>query len=74
MTYSGALLAYAVSGFLADRIFNPSFMPGGLFANNLGHIFGVGAGRGIAFMFFCFWCACYGRWQYLFLNPNLFGN
>ncbi|MDO8955127.1 MAG: MFS transporter [Gammaproteobacteria bacterium] len=52
MTNSGAMLAYAISGFLADKIFNPLFMPGGALSTNLGHIFGVGPGRGIAFIFF----------------------
>ena len=52
VTYAGAVLAYAVAGFLADKVFNPLFMPDGAFANNLGYIFGVGQGRGIAFIFF----------------------
>ncbi len=51
-TYVGAMLAYAISGFLADKIFNPLFMPGGKLAHNLGYIFGISEGRGIAFMFF----------------------
>lgn len=52
ITYIGPIFAYVVAGFLADRVFNPLFMPGGAFADNLGHIFGVGQGRGIAFIFF----------------------
>jgi DHA3 family macrolide efflux protein-like MFS transporter len=52
LTYIGALVAYAVSGFFADKIFNPWFMPEGRLAGTLGHIFGVGPGRGIACIFF----------------------
>lgn len=52
VTYTGAILAYGLSGFLADKVFNPLLMPGGALASSLGHIFGVGAGRGIAFIFF----------------------
>ena len=52
ITYFGAIIAYAIAGFLADKIFNPLFMPGGVLAVSLGHIFGVGPGRGIAFIFF----------------------
>ena len=52
ITYFGALIAYASAGYLSDKIFNPLFMPGGALADRLGHIFGVGPGRGIAFIFF----------------------
>jgi MFS family permease len=52
ITYFGAIIAYAIAGFLADKIFNPLFMPGGVLAVSPGNIFGVGPGRGIAFIFF----------------------
>lgn len=52
VTYFGAMIAYAVSGILADKVFNPLLMPGGLLASSLGKIFGVGQGRGIALVFF----------------------
>jgi MFS family permease len=52
ITYLGALIAYITGGFLADKVFNPLFMPNGMFANNLAYIFGVGNGRGISFIFF----------------------
>ncbi len=52
ITNFGSMIAYAAAGFLADKIFNPLFMPGGALADNLGRIFGVGKGRGIAFIFF----------------------
>lgn len=52
LTYFGAIIAYAISGFLADNIFNPLFMPEGRLAGTFGLIFGIGPGRGIAFIFF----------------------
>lgn len=52
ITYSGSVIAYAISGLLADKIFNPLFMPNQFLANSLGYFFGVGPGRGIAFIFF----------------------
>ncbi len=51
-TYLGAVIAYASAGFLADRVFNPLFLPGGILEESFGKVFGVGVGRGIAFMFF----------------------
>lgn len=52
ITYFGAMLAYAISGFLADHVFNPLLTKTGKLASSLGYLFGVGQGRGIAFMFF----------------------
>ncbi len=52
ITYFGSIIAFAAAGFLSDRIFNPLLMPGGLLESSLGHIFGTGAGRGIALIFF----------------------
>lgn len=52
ITNVGAMIAYASGGFLADKIFNPLFMPGGGLADSFGRLFGVGPGRGIAFIFF----------------------
>jgi MFS transporter, DHA3 family, macrolide efflux protein len=52
ITYSGAVLSYFVAGFLADHVFNPLFLPHGIFADSiLGRLVGIGPGRGIAFMF-----------------------
>lgn len=51
-TYIGSVIAYASAGFFADRIFNPLFLPGGILESSFGKVFGVGSGRGIAFMFF----------------------
>ncbi|MHB8062129.1 MAG: MFS transporter, partial [Ruminiclostridium sp.] len=52
ITNFGSIIAYAIAGFLADKIFNPLFMPEGRLASSFGRIFGVGPGRGIAFIFF----------------------
>jgi len=52
ITYSGALVAYFISGFLADHVFNPLFLDGGRLAGSAaGRLVGIGPGRGIAFMF-----------------------
>jgi len=46
----GYVVAYAISGVLADYVFGPMFMEGGLLADSIGQIIGVGEGRGIGFM------------------------
>ncbi|AKB33523.1 Macrolide-efflux protein [Methanosarcina siciliae HI350] len=51
ITYLGYIIAYAVAGFLADKIFNPLLEPEGLLSETAGSIIGVGEGRGIALMF-----------------------
>ncbi|MDH4122248.1 MAG: MFS transporter [Deltaproteobacteria bacterium] len=47
----GLLLAFSLSGFLADKVFNPLLMPGGPLAATVGKVIGTGVGRGIGFMF-----------------------
>jgi len=51
VSYLGSVAAFAVAGFLADRIFNPLLEPGGLLADTAGLIVGTGRGRGIALLF-----------------------
>ena len=51
VTYLGSIIAFAVAGFLADRIFNPLLQADGLLAGTVGSVIGVGDGRGIALMF-----------------------
>lgn len=51
VTYLGSVAAFAVAGFFADKVFNPLLVADGLLAGSVGLITGVGAGRGIAFMF-----------------------
>lgn len=47
----GYVIAYAVSGFLADYVFNPLLKEGGPLAGSLGRIFGAGPARGIGLLF-----------------------
>ena len=47
----GYVVAYAVSGFLADVVFNPMLREGGILADSLGRFIGVGESRGIGFIF-----------------------
>jgi MFS family permease len=56
ITYLGSIIAFTVAGFLADHIFNPLLVADGLLAETVGGIVGVGAGRGIAFMFLISGC------------------
>lgn len=44
----GYLLAYGLSGLLADKIFIPLLKEGGSLANSIGRIIGIGPGRGVA--------------------------
>jgi len=46
----GYVLAYACAGVLADKVFNPMLLEGGLLARTVGRLIGMGAGRGIGFM------------------------
>lgn len=45
-----APIALVISGPLADKIFTPMFLEGGVLAGSVGRVIGVGNGRGIAFM------------------------
>jgi MFS family permease len=56
ITYFGSIIAFAAAGFLADQIFNPLLTADGVLAASLGRVIGVGAGRGIAFMFLLSGC------------------
>ncbi len=47
----GYVIAYGVSGPLADFVFNPLLVEGGPLADSLGVVLGVGATRGIGLMF-----------------------
>ena len=47
----GYIVAYAISGYLADSVFNPWLRPGGALADSLGRFIGVGESRGIGFLF-----------------------
>ena len=51
IAWSSMPLAYLLAGPLADRIFKPLLMEGGLLANSIGQIIGVGPGRGIGLLY-----------------------
>jgi hypothetical protein len=42
--------AFLLAGVLADHVFNPLMREGGAWAPLLGHVWGVGEGRGVALM------------------------
>jgi len=46
----GFVIAYAVSGLLADHVFNPLLVEDGVLASTVGRVVGGGNGRGIGFM------------------------
>lgn len=46
----GYVIAYAISGVLADTVFRPLFVEGGALAGNVGKIIGTGSGRGTGFL------------------------
>ncbi len=50
LTQAGTVIAYAVCGVLADRVFEPMFEEEGLLSNSIGKIIGTGQGRGIGFL------------------------
>lgn len=54
VTQIGYPIAYGLAGILADYVFNPMFIKGGLLENSVGKIIGTGQGRGIGFMFMIF--------------------
>lgn len=47
----GYVAAYALSGFLADQVFNPLLREGGALANSVGSLIGVGESRGVGLIF-----------------------
>lgn len=51
ITYLGSIMAFAVAGLLADKVFNPLLEVDGLLVKTAGLIVGIGENRGIALMF-----------------------
>jgi MFS transporter, DHA3 family, macrolide efflux protein len=51
LTWGSLPFAGLVAGPLADRVFEPLLVPGGLLAGSIGQIIGVGKGHGIALLF-----------------------
>ncbi|MGN0459677.1 MAG: MFS transporter [Ruminococcus sp.] len=50
LSQTGTVLAYALSGVLADYVFEPLLSPNGILADSIGALIGTGTGRGIGFM------------------------
>lgn len=50
LSQAGTAVAYALSGVLADWVFEPLLSEQGLLAESVGRLIGVGQGRGIGFM------------------------
>jgi MFS family permease len=46
----GYVVAYVLAGVLADYVFNPALVKGGVLANTVGRIIGTGETRGIGFL------------------------
>lgn len=46
----GYVIAYAISGLLADFLFTPLLLPDGMLAGSVGKILGTGSGRGIGLL------------------------
>jgi hypothetical protein len=64
-------IAYLASGLLADRIFEPAMAPGGALAGTLGHLLGVGKGRGVGLLFVTLGLLIILITLIAFLNPRL---
>lgn len=77
----GYVVAYAISGLLADYVFTPMLMPDGLLSETAGKVFGIGAGRGIGFLIFlagallCITAIILGRLKAIrYLKGGAYGN
>jgi hypothetical protein len=64
-------LAYIVAGPLADRVFKPLLMEGGVLADSVGQLIGVGPGRGTGFMFIVVGAVSMGVAALGYLNPHV---
>jgi len=47
----GYVVAYSISGLLADNVFNPLLVEGGALTSTIGRVIGTGQGRGIGLLF-----------------------
>ncbi|MCR8967323.1 MFS transporter [Streptococcus zalophi] len=50
LTQIGYVIAYLISGILADKLFEPLMAKNGLLASSLGQVIGTGKGRGLGLM------------------------
>ncbi|SHN59485.1 MFS transporter [Desulfitobacterium chlororespirans] len=49
----GYIIAYGISGVLADYVFTPLLLEGGLLAGSVGRVLGTGSGRGTGLLIIC---------------------
>jgi MFS family permease len=64
-------IAYLLSGPVSEKIFSPPLLEGGLLADSLGRIFGIGPERGIGLMFTVFGLIYILTAQVILLNPHI---
>ena len=64
-------LAFLIAGPLADYVFNPWLMPGGILTGSAGPFIGIGPGRGIALLFMVMGLIKFGVALAGFLNPPI---
>ena len=67
----GQSLGILIAGPLAGKVFQPMLEQGGLLADTIGAVIGVGAGRGIAFMFMLVGLIVLGIALTSWLNPSI---
>lgn len=63
-------LAYLLAGPLADNIFEPMLADGGALASTVGHVIGVGTGRGIAFLYMVLGILIISTAVWMWLSPR----
>lgn len=71
LAVGGQSLGILIAGLLAKRLFQPLFMEGGALASSIGAWFGIGAGRGMAFMFILIGLSALGVALVAWLNPSV---
>jgi DHA3 family macrolide efflux protein-like MFS transporter len=71
ISFSMIPLAYLLSGPLSEKVFAPLLVEGGPLVNSLGHVFGIGPGRGFGLMFSTFGLIYLLVAQLIFFNPHV---
>ncbi len=51
IAFSSVPASYLIAGVLAEHVFDPLLLPGGLLVDSVGHVIGTGPGRGIGLLF-----------------------
>jgi hypothetical protein len=72
VAWSSLPVAYLLAGPLSD-LFGPWLLPGGALADSVGHLTGVGPGRGIGFLLIVLSAALLVAVAASFANPRLRG-